>query len=227
MEFADAFGSLSNSITMSFQTIVFNAILLLPDIIAALVILTFGWAIGSLFAWVVKRILTGVRLEAYLKSHGLADALGKIQVTHILTQIVKYYIWLLFIQQAVLLIHLGAISDFINGVLGFAPGALSAIALVVSAAIFGEWVREKILETGKDTYLKTVARMTKYFIIFLGIITGLENVHLNVEIIKSIIETVLQGIVWGIALAFGIAFGLGGQDTAKDITHTFRKALHI
>jgi len=223
----DLFGGLTDSVIISIQTILFNAISLVPKVIAALVIFTVGWAVGSLFAWAVKRFLVAIKLEMYLKAHGLDGALGKVKFSHIIAQLLKYYIWLVFLQAAIALIDLGTISEFIKDLLGFAPAVIGAIAMIVFAAIFGEWVREKILETGKDAYLKTVAKVTKYFIIFLAIVVGLDTIGFETGIIKEIVITILQGISWGVALAFGIAFGLGSQDTARSIVQSFRKVLHI
>ena len=224
---SDLVGKLAESARTTLDSFIFNAVNLLPNLLAALVIFVIGWGAGSIFGSLTKKILNSIKFEQYLKSHGLEDALGKVQITGIVTQLVKYFVWLVFIQQAVLLVKLGAISSFIGNILLYAPAVLGSIAVVVAAAIFGEWVFEKFLESGKEPYLKTTGKMAKYLIIFLSVIVGLDTIGFDTSIIKSLVITASQGVSWGVALAFGLAFGLGGQETAKDFIKSFRRVFHV
>jgi len=224
---SDLVGKLSESARTTLDSVIFNTVNILPNLLAALVIFVIGWGAGSIFGSLTRKILNSIKFEQYLKSHGLEDALGKVQLTGIICQLVKYTVWLVFIQQAVLLVHLGAISAFIGNILSYAPVVLGSIAVVVAAAIFGEWVFEKFVESGKEPYLKTAGKMAKYLIISLSVIVGLDTVGFDTSIIKILVLTASQGISWGVALAFGLAFGLGGQETAKDFIKSFRKVFHV
>lgn len=209
------------------ESFFFNIINMLPNLLIALVLFVVGWGAGSIFGHIVRKLLKAIKFEEYLKSHGLEDALGKVQITDVVVQLVKYYIWLVFLQQAIAQIQLGAITTFISSALYFAPVVIGALAIVVVAALFGEWVREKCLETGKEPYLKTVGEAAKYLIIFLSVISGLDTIGFNTTIIKSVIIGVLNAVSLGAGGAVAIAFGLGGQETAKDILKSFRKVFHF
>ena len=224
---SDLTSKLTENAQFTLDNFLLNVISALPNLIIALIIFVIGWGVGSLFGWLFKRILEKIKFESYLKSHGLEDALGKVQITSIVVQLVKYYIWLVFIQAAVAQVNLGTITDFMTNVLLYAPVVVGSIAVVVAAAVFGEWVYEKFLESGKDPYLKTAGKMAKYLIIFLSVLVGLDTIGFDTSVIKLLILTGAQGISWGVALAFGISFGLGGQETAKDLIKSFRTVFHM
>lgn len=223
----DLAGRLVESARLTLEATLLNGISMLPSIIAALILFIVGWGMGSIFGWLVKRILDIIKFEPYLRAHGLEDALGKVQVSRVITQLVKYFIWLLFLQQAIVLINLGTISAFIGNLISYAPVVIGAISVVVAAAIFGEWIYEKFLESGKEPYLATAGKMAKYLIVFLSVIVGLDTIGYDTSIVKYVVLTTTQGIAWGVALAFGIAFGLGGQESAKDTIKSFRKAFQF
>ncbi|MBI2080057.1 hypothetical protein HYT84_04795, partial [Candidatus Micrarchaeota archaeon] len=172
--------------------------------------------VGILFGEAVKRLLTSLKFEKFLESHRVEDALGKVRLTGVIAQLVKYYVMLLFLQAAVDLLNLGSFSLFISWVLFYAPAFLGGIALFVGFALVGEFAKEKILEVGKDQYLTMGANGTKIFLMFLGTIAGLDTVGFNTVIIREAVITLIQAFSFGAALAFGIAFGLGGQQFAKD-----------
>ncbi len=220
-------GKLVESARTTIESVLFNAINMVPNFIAALIVIFVGWGAASLFAGITRRILTTIKFEEYLEAHGLEDALGKVQITTIATQIVKYFVWFVFLQQAIALVSLGEISAFLGEALKVAPFVIGAIALVVAAAVFGEWVREKCLEAGKEPYLKTVGQMAKYFIIFLAIVSALDTLRFDTSIIKQVVVNVIQGVSLAFALTVGISFGLAGQDTAKDMLKSFRKVFHF
>lgn len=223
----DLAARLVESARTTLEATLLNGIGMLPNIIAALVLFIVGWGMGSIFGWLARRILDGIKFEKYLKAHGLEDALGKVQVTGVIVQLVKYFIWLVFLQQAVALLELGTVSSFIGSLLLYAPVVIGAIAVVIAAALFGEWVYEKFIESGKEPYLKTMGKTAKYLIIFLSVVVGLDTLGYDTTMIKYMVLTAAQGVSWGVALAFGIAFGLGGQETAKDFLQSFRKAFHV
>ncbi len=224
---SDLSSKLTENAQFALDNFLLNAINALPNLLIALIIFVIGWGVGSLFGWLVRRILEKIKFEQYLKSHGLEDALGKVQITGIIVQLIKYYIWLVFLQAAVAQLDLGTITDFMTNVLLYAPVVIGSLAVVVTAAVFGEWVFEKLLESGKEPYLKTTGKMAKYLIIFLSVLVGLDTIGFDTSVIKLLILTGAQGISWGVALAVGISFGLGGQETAKDLIKSFRKVFHI
>ncbi len=225
----DLGGIIVQSINESFIKMVNDTAALLPGLVTLVLLFILGYILGTLLKAFVKQFLNSIKFEKYLKAHGLEDSLGKVELTEVIAQIFKYYLWLLVLQIALTQLGpgLSALTDFIREMIFIAPVVLGSVALVVVAAIFGEWVREKIVEVGKEPYLKTLGKLFKYFIIFLAIIVGLDTLNFQTAIIKMVIMAVLVAVAVGFGLAVGIAFGLAGQDTAKDLIKSARNTFHI
>jgi len=197
-------------------------------IVQAAVIVIVGWIVGSLVGLVAKSILDFIKLEQFLKVHKLQDALGSVQVSKVLVQLVKYYIILVFVQLAVFGLALGPLSDFLAKVIDFAPKVIGGMLIVVFAAILGELAKEKVLEVHeKESYMRLIGTGAKYVVVFMGLIVGLDTIGFPTSIVNSTFITIVQALGLGFALAFGLAFGFGGQDTAKEWVKEWKKRLHV
>ncbi len=200
----------------------------IPNVIVAVIIAVLGWVVGILVAKAFRKILHALKFEKFLAMHKVQDALGKVRISEVLVQIVKYYVILIFLQAALLLVALGPVSDFLNQVINYAPKVIGAVLVVVVAALLGDFVREKILEVDrKENYMRVLAQISKYLVVFLGLVIGLETVGFNTEILTATFITILQTIGLGVALAFGLAFGFGGQDAARSWISSARKKVNV
>jgi len=201
---------------------------LIPNLIAAVVLVVLGWAVGSIFAGILKRVLDAIKLEQFLQAHKVEDALGNVKISKVIVQITKYYIILVFLTMAVEILSLGSLTIFLMEVVNYAPKIIAAVIVLVTAAIVGELVREKVLEVHeKEDYMKLLGNAAKYFLIFLGLIVSLDTLGFPTDIIKETFKTVLQALGFAFALAIGLAFGFGGQESAKDWVKEWRKRLHF
>lgn len=205
-----------------------NAGTTMLGIVQAAVIVIVGWIVGSLVGLVAKSILDFIKLEQFLKVHKVQDALGSVQVSKVLVQLVKYYIILVFVQVAVFGLALGPLSDFLAKVIDFAPKVIGAMLIVVFAAILGELAKEKVLEVHeKESYMRLIGTGAKYVVVFMGLIVGLDTIGFPTSIVNSTFITIVQALGLAFALAFGLAFGFGGQDTAKEWVKEWKKRLHV
>jgi len=202
--------------------------LVIPNIIVAVIIAVLGWVIGILVSMAFQKLLEALKFEKFLALHKVQDALGKVKISDVLVQVVKYYVILVFLQAALLLVALGPVSDFLNRVVDYAPKVIGGVLVVVLAAIIGDLVREKVLEVDrKEQYMRVLAQVAKYLVVFMGLVMGLETVGFRTEIITATFITILQTIGLGVALAFGLAFGFGGQDAAKSWIGSARKKVNF
>jgi len=197
------------------------------NLVFAIVLFVLGWIIALIVGRIVSSILKAVKLETFLKKHKMEDAFGSVKISDVFVKIAKYYVLLVFLQAAVSLVELGTISDFLSSVLVYVPALIGAVIVMVCAVLFGEYVKEKIIELSKSPLVRLSARGAKLVIIYIGLTTALATAGISTILISSVFVTVLQAAVFGIALAIGISFGLGGQDEAKDIIKKGRKQLNV
>lgn len=197
-------------------------------LVLAVVFVAVGWFVGSILSRVVKRVFDAVQLEEFLKNHKVEDALGSTKVDSVLVQIVKYYVVILFIADAMKIVQLGTVGTLMGNIVMFAPVAFAGVLVVVLAAVFGELLKEKVLEvSSKSTLAQYTSKGVKAIVIYVGIVIALGTMGFEVTILEQIFTTILQSIGYAIALAFGLAFGFGGQDDAKDILKKTRKKFSV
>jgi hypothetical protein len=200
----------------------------LLSLVYAVVILFVGTIAGNVLAEIVKRVFDKIKFEEFMKAHKVEDALGTTKIDSVLVQIVKYYVILIFLADALKIIQLGSVGTLLNDVVLFMPVAFAGAIIVVIAAVIGELAKEKILEmSSKSSLAKTSAKVAKFLVIYVGVVVGLGTMGFEVGILEQLFNTLLQGLVYGIALAFGIAFGLGGQEDAKDMVKKTRRKLNV
>ncbi len=220
--------ALEDAIANSVQTIASNVVTMIPSFIAAFLIFLIGWFVARVLSHIVSKFLDFVKLEKYLSQHHIANALGGIRVSTVISAVVKYYVMLIFLQSAVALISLGTLSQFMLYVLFAAPVFIGAVLLVVVAAVFGELVKVKVVETApKASFLKFVGTGAKFLVVFFALVVALSTVGFNTSIITLSFVTLLQGVAYGVALAVGIAFGFGGQEDAKSTIKEVRKRFNL
>ncbi len=213
-------GAIDNTVTSTQEII--------PGLIAALIIFIIGWIIAIIIAGIFRRILNFVRLEEYLKTHRIHDALGRVRISDVLVKLLKYYIILVFVQQAFEFVQLGVISAFLTYVIFSLPLIIAAILVIVVAALLGEYVKHVVMDLNqKSPTVVLLARTSKLVILAIGVIMALATAKIDTSLISTIFVVVLQAMVFGIALAVGIAFGLGGQKDAQDMISKGRKHLKI
>lgn len=220
--------ALVNALQMSLNEALGNLVQLVPNLIAAIVLIVVGWAVGSLISGIVKRILQFFKFEEFLKSHRVEDALGNVQISDVLVQLTKYYVILVFVQVAVALLALGPLTEFLTKVIDFAPKVIGALFVAVVAAMIGELVKEKVLEVHKkEAYMRLLGNGGKYIVVFMGLVVGLETLGFPTAILTNTFLTLVQALGFAFALAIGLAFGFGGQEAAKEWVGEWRSRLHV
>jgi hypothetical protein len=194
----------------------------------AIIIFILGWVVAELARRIFGRILKIVKFEQFLKEQKVSQALGTVVISTVLTKILYYYIIVIFLQEAFLYLNLGTVAAFIALLLTYLPRIITAVLLVVAAALIGEFIKNRIIDIGrKSTTVHFLGRAAKAIIVFLGIMSALETAQLGVTLIEQAFIVIVGALSFGLALAFGIAFGLGAQNDAKDWTKAFRKKFNV
>ena len=219
---------MANLLSTAATTLVGSIAGVLPGIIAAILVFILGWVVAIIISRIFAGLLKLVKLEEYLKSHKLDDALGTVKVSSVLTKILKYYIILVFLQAAVSLIQLGTLSLFLTSVLLYAPAFIAALLVVLVAILLGEYVKETTLDLDPKSSLVTfVARAAKVIIIYVGVTMAFGTAGFDTTLLNGIFLILLQALAYGAALAAGLAFGLGGQKDAQDLIGKWRRNLKV
>jgi len=134
--------------------------------------------------------------------------------------LIKWSIFLIFIQAAASLFGMPQITAIINSVILFIPKMIVALAIIVIGSLIAKFlaglVRGSLSEMGVGNS-GLFAKLTQYAVIGFAIIAAFNQIG----IAQTVVNALLFGLIGSVALALGLAFGLGGREVAAQITRSW------
>ncbi|MBD3164355.1 hypothetical protein GF323_04090 [Candidatus Woesearchaeota archaeon] len=198
-----------------------STMVLLPGLIAAILILIFGYLVGALIGAVVKKILVKTKVVSLVVDKiGLKKEIGKWNLTGFLALITKWYIFIIFLNPAAQVVSLHTLSNFFNAVALWIPNIILAVIIVMAGYVLAEYLAKKIKET-KARKTSLLASAAKLITMVFVVLIALKQIGINVSVAESTFLIILAGVMLGLA----IAFGLGMKDEAKDIVRKVREKI--
>lgn len=215
------FRDTSEAILYSLYNALMRFVSFLPALIGALIILVVGWLISGLLANLTERGLKAVGLEKAVAHSGIGDFVQrsgtKMTVSGIIATLVKYFVFLIFVQAAANVIGIPQLTEIINRIILFIPNVIVAMAIIVVGSVIAKFlaglVRSSVSELGVGNP-NLLATLTSYIVIGFAVIAAIDQL----SIAATVVNTLLIGLVGSVALAVGLAFGLGGREVAGQIT---------
>jgi hypothetical protein len=196
----------------------------IPSLIGALILLVAGWFISGFLARLIARGLNAIGLERAVERSGIGRFIERANtrwtMSEIIAALIKWSIFLIFIQAAASLFGMPQVTGIINSVILFIPKLIVALAIVVIGSLIAKFlaglVRGSLSEMGVG-YSGLFAKLTQYAIIAFSIIAAFNQIG----IAQTVVNTLLFGFIGSLALALGLAFGLGGREVAAQITRSW------
>lgn len=193
----------------------------LPALIGALIIIVIGWFVSGLIAKLIERGLKAVGLESAVERSGIGDFVKRsgttMTVSGIIAALIKYSIFLIFVQAAANVLGIPQLTEIINRIILFIPNVIVAMAIIVIGSFIAQFlsglVRSSVSELGVGNP-NLLAKLTQYAVIGFAVIAAIDQLG----IAATVVNTLLIGLIGSVALAVGLAFGLGGREVAADIT---------
>ena len=199
----------------------------LPELIGAILVFIIGLIIASGLEKIVERIISALRIDSALEKAGLRKIVEragyKLNSGRFLGKVVYWLIIIAFLIAVADILHLEAVSNFLNKVVGYLPNVVVAIVIVFIAVLVADFLRGLVRASVSAANLKRaefLGNLCWWAVFIFGILSALIQLGVAVSIINSIIT----GIIAMIAIAGGVAFGLGGKEYAQ---HLIRKLQDI
>ena len=192
-----------------------------PALIGAIVLVIIGWWLGSALGRLVEGVLNRAGFEHAMEGAGVSSFInrtgaGQMRASHIIGEIVKWFVRLIFLELAAQALHLTAVTALLNSIVLWIPNLVVALIIVllgfVLAQLVGRVLHGALAKSGMGN-ADIMSAVAEYAIIGLAVITALNQIG----VASTIIMILFGGIVLALALAAGLAFGLGGRDTAAEI----------
>jgi hypothetical protein len=141
-------------------------------------------------------------------------------VSDIIGSLIKWAIFLIFIQASASLLGMPQVTGIINSVILFIPKLIVALAIIVIGSLLAKFLAGLVRGSLSEMQVGNsglFARLTKYSIIGFAIVAAFNQVG----IAQTVVNTLLVGLVGAVSLALGLAFGLGGREVAARITQSW------
>ena len=216
----------TTAVSSSLQLVWDKTIGFLPEIIAALIVVIIGFIVASGLKLLVEKIVDALRVDTLLESVGFSKILSRAKLSlktgKLLGEIVYWILIIAFLLAAANILHLNAVSDFLNEVLLYLPNLLVAVIILVITFLFARFMKELVRHSSWAANLKEaglIGNITWWIVVIFGCLSALYQL----KIASNLINIIIGGVVVMIALAGGLAFGLAGKDYVKEIIEGIRQ----
>jgi hypothetical protein len=184
----------------------------IPAILGSIVLLLVGWIIGNIIGRVTKEILKKLKADMYFK-------FGKgFEISKLFSVIISWIIYLAFIQAAVQVLGISALTKFFGDILAFIPGLLEGMIIILVGYVIAKYVQAQIVST-KFEYSDFIGKVIFFFTVIIAISLALPFVGIDPSLINNIILILVASVGVGIA----IAIGLGLKDTLDKLARRYVK----
>ena len=194
----------------------------IPGIAIAIVLLIIGYVVALLLKKAVVYIIQYLKVDHFLESHELPQAIGGVPFSILLGELVKWYVVVIFLAQSVGFLSLDVLSEFIQMLVLEVPLILSAILLLAVGFYLARYVRNTINKTNypKKGVLGLIAEI---IVMYLVIVMALAHIGFDTTILVEAFRIAFTVLVIVIAVIFGVAFGLSFKKDIKNFVMEARK----
>jgi len=181
----------------------------IPKFLLFVVILVVGYLLAKAAYKIVDTVLERVGFDRAVERGGVKQALAnsKYDASDLVAKIVQFAIMLFALQLAFGVFGPNPISDLLHSVIAFLPLAVVAIVIVVVTSVIAKAAKDLIGNAlGGLSYGNLLANLASAFILALGVIAALNQVHIATTVTGPVLVTVLATV--GGILVVGVGGGL-------------------
>ncbi len=216
-------GETTTSIINPLSAIWYSLVGQLPGIVAAIIVLIVGCFVAVILGHALKVVLEKLKVDDYVRKARLTKTIGHTHVPAVAGEIFKWYIIILFLQQAVALINLGTLSLLLGQFVGWLPNVIVAVVILLFGIAVANYIYYKTWEHSKQKGVKASAGILKAVIIFMIILMSLKQIGVDVGILEHTFLLIVGALAIGVALALGIGLGLGLRKESENLVKGIRK----
>jgi len=186
-----------------------------PRILGALLIVAVGWIVASLLRKATGRLLSTIHFDRVLHAAGVSGAAQRsaYDPQGLIAGVVYWLVLLVTFRVAADALQATALSTALSGLIGYLPQVLVAVAIVLIALAFANFVSGAIRDnTGTRGDLG--ARLAYWSIAGFGAFAALNQL----QVAEPIVTALFYGALATVGLTIVIAFGVGGIPVARELT---------
>lgn len=196
---------------------------LLPGLVIAILLLIIGYVVAYVIGHGVRLLLIRIGLEKQIEKAKLTKAIGNIKLSSVFGEIVKWYIFLIFLSAAVDVVELGTLSVILRQFALWVPNLIAAALVLIFGLFIAHYVSMKIRQHAEMEGAKMLSNITYIVILVVVVLIGLEQIGINVSILTNTFLIIVAALGLGFALAVGLSFGLGTKQEAGKALSRIRR----
>ena len=200
------------------------AVIWLPRLASALILLLLGWIVARLARFVLRNLLGRLRLDRLAERAGIsklfADAGFDPSVANLIARVVYWIVLLVFLQAATESLGLPGMVDTLGSLVAYLPSVLAAALILLLGSLIANVVGDALSALTSQTGVESgplLGQIVRYVIIVFSIILALEQLGIQTTLL---IATALA-IIAATALTLALAFGIGSRELARNIMAGF------
>ena len=191
-----------------------------PQLLAALVLLIFGWIVAKLLRAGTRKFLRIMHFDRLAEKSGIEAFLkhGELEVslTNLLSELVYWLVMLVVVILVSDSLGLSKVTELFNQVVLYIPHIIIAIIVLVFGTLLARAINRIIFAYLKNIGVEgalTISTVSEYAIQVFVVFVALEQLNIGTQLL-----TVAFAIGFGaICLGLALAFGLGGKEWAAEI----------
>lgn len=192
--------------------------MLLPNIIAAILILIAGYIIAKVAKEAIIRLSEKLQVDTALHTTPAAEMVGKtgykLNTGQFLGTVVKWFILIIFFILALDVLDINEATFFLTEVvLGYLPRILIAAIILIGGLLVSSVVERFVAVSAASMQFGQailMGKLAKYAVVVFSVLAALNELLIATELVQML----FGGLVFALSLALGLSFGLGGRDAA-------------
>ena len=198
---------------------------ILPGLIVAIILIIIGWFVALGIGKLVQYVLERAGLDRMMSGSKFTGSVGHTSLSDVFGEITKWFVFLVFLPQALITLRLGVLSDLIVRFVIWLPNLLVGAIVVIFGVALSHFVGMKIEEHTSMKGVRLLSKIVKASLVIVVTIVALDQIGVDVSLVKNLILIVVATFSVAFAIAFGIGVSKGFQKESNSIVKSIKEAL--
>ena len=198
---------------------------ILPGLIVAIILIIIGWFVALGIGKLVQYVLERAGLDKMMSGSKFSGSVGHTSLSDVFGEITKWFVFLVFLPQALITLRLGVLSDLIVRFVIWLPNLLVGAIVVIFGVALSHFVGMKIEEHTSMKGVRLLSKIVKASLVIVVTIVALDQIGVDVSLVKNLILIVVATFSIAFAIAFGIGVSKGFQKESNSIVKSIKEAL--
>ncbi len=193
---------------------------------AILVIIMFvGVFVASILGKILRHFFERVKMEGFLKLHGVHDAFLGFSFTNIAVALLELYVIIAFLGIAADVVSVPMLYLLSAQATSYLPSLVQGVVIMIVGLMAGHYITDRMKTSKKIPFANTVAIVVYLFIAYNALVIAMPLLlpAADPSLLVWSFLVVLGALAFGVGLGAAIAIGLGMKGAVADVAKKRRK----